>query len=168
MAAMLSPKKPSSQRKAKTILSHAPLWRRLLAILYDFLLLFGLSMIFGFVYVFSKKAIFNIDNFDASTTAAGDPLMLLLWFAVIYSFFYWFWSRSGKTLGMQSWRLVILSKDGSPINAKQTFIRLCIAPLSVLCFGMGFWWGLGSKKQTWQDIVSHTQIHLTPKVKKEG
>jgi len=148
-------------------LPNAPLWRRLFAMIYDTLLLFGVTMVFGFVYVLSKQAVLNVENFDHSETAAGDPLMLALWVVVITVFFYWFWSRIGQTLGMQSWRLKIVQKNGKPITFTQAFIRLLVAPISLSLFGLGYLWCLFGEKQTWHDIASNTRVLLLPKKKKK-
>lgn len=144
----------------------APLWRRLFAMVYDTLLLFGIVMLFGFTYVLSKKMILGVENFDESSTAAGDPLMFVLLLGVIYGFFYWFWSHNGQTLGMKSWRLQIVNNDGSAITAKQALIRYILAPFSMTCAGLGFLWCLFGPKKTWHDIASQSQIVLLPKEKK--
>lgn len=45
---------------------------------------------------------------------AEHPGYLLYLIAITGLFFYWFWSRSGQTLGMQAWRIRVSDANGGP------------------------------------------------------
>lgn len=83
---------------------------------------------------------------------------------VIYGFFVGFWTRSGRTLGMQSWRLQLeTSAGGQPTFAVAT-LRFFAAIVSWLPCGLGFLWQLWDKdKLTWHDRISKTRIVYYPK-----
>lgn len=84
---------------------------------------------------------------------------------VIYGFFVGFWSRSGRTLGMQSWRLQLVGMDGQQPTLAATTIRFFAAILSWLACGLGFLWQLWDKdKLTWHDRISQTRIIHIPKI----
>jgi uncharacterized RDD family membrane protein YckC len=86
----------------------------------------------------------------------GYQLVLCL---VIYSFFVAFWVRSGRTLGMQSWRLQLETLDGGTVGIMTATIRFFAALLSFLPAGLGFFWSLWDKdKLTWHDRISKTRI----------
>jgi len=83
---------------------------------------------------------------------------------VIYVFFVGFWTRSGRTLGMQSWRLQLESMDGQPPTLAVSTLRFFAAILSWLPLGLGFLWQLWDKdKLTWHDRISKTHIVYYPK-----
>ena len=83
---------------------------------------------------------------------------------VIYVFFVGFWTRSGRTLGMQSWRLQLESMDGQPPTLAVSTLRFFAAILSWLPLGLGFLWQLWDKdKLTWHDRISRTHIVYYPK-----
>ena len=83
---------------------------------------------------------------------------------VIYGFFVGFWFRSGRTLGMQSWRLQLLGADGNKPGLVACTIRFFAALLSWVPAGLGFWWQLWDKEHlTWHDRLSGTRIVYYPK-----
>lgn len=164
-------KKIHPDKKTAKVLLPAPLWKRLFAILYDTFLLFGITMIYGYLSYFITVRITGAtqESIEASPHAAGNPLMFAGWLLVIYLFFYWFWSRNQQTLGMQAWRLKIVSdREGEAITAQQALIRCLVAPLSMAMGGIGFFWCLFGDKRTWQDIASGSRIIHIPKEQKQA
>jgi uncharacterized RDD family membrane protein YckC len=92
----------------------APLWRRLLAAVYDGLLLLALWMVTVL--------------FDAVLRAiAGAPrnwgTLQICVFVVWLGFFGWFWTHGGQTLGMRVWRLRVVRDDGAPLNWISAAVR---------------------------------------------
>ena len=79
------------------------------------------------------------------------------------SFFSWFWIKNGQTLGMQAWRIKLISTDGKNIDLKQASIRLLAAIVSAGVFGLGYLWILlEAKNRSWHDIISKTRLILLP------
>ena len=142
----------------------APLWRRIAAMVYDSFLLFALSLGYTAIHLFIKAQLFGTERIRAAHAgAAGDIFLFMGVITSIALFFYWFWTRNGQTLGMQSWRLRVEQVNGCNITTRQAAIRLLIAPLSLLCFGVGYAWCLSGKQQCWQDIISGTRTIVLPK-----
>lgn len=84
--------------------------------------------------------------------------------AVVYAFFAGFWIRSGRTLGMQSWRMQLETMDGGKVTPGDATIRFFAAILSWVPFGLGYLWQLWDKdKLTWHDRISGTRIMYYPK-----
>ena len=136
------------------------LWRRLGAIIYDALLVVALLFLvtIPFIAIRGGEPVEARDNL---------PYQLCL-AAVIYVFFVGFWTRSGRTLGMQSWGLQVETRDGQVPTVAQASIRLFAALISWLAVGLGFLWQLWDKDQlTWHDRVSGTQLMHYPKPKKD-
>jgi uncharacterized RDD family membrane protein YckC len=141
----------------------APLWRRLVAMGYDSFLLAALSLFYTAVHLFIKVQLFGVEPIKtARAGTAGDIFLFIGVVVSISAFYYWFWTRNGQTLGMQSWRLRVEQLDGKNITGQQVMIRLGVACCSLLCLGIGYFWCLFGKKQSWQDMASGTRIVLLP------
>lgn len=145
------------------MLPNAPLWRRLFALIYDSLLLFGLLMLFGYIAVGIESILFGSTYVESSNTAGGNLPVFLGMLAVISGFYSIFWLRNRQTLGMQAWRLQIETCDGSPLTIKHCFLRQAGGLLSLACGGLGFLWCLLPGKNTWHDLLSKTRITVHEK-----
>ncbi|WP_051362279.1 RDD family protein [Solimonas soli] len=99
----------------------APLWRRLIAAVYDGLLLLGLWM----ATVLIDAVLRNL---------AGIPYdwatLQLCVFLVWLGFFGWFWTHGGQTLGMRVWRLRVQRDDGRALSWAAAATR-CAVMLAV-------------------------------------
>ncbi|MGM0595206.1 MAG: RDD family protein [Pseudomonadota bacterium] len=142
-----------------TPLPHCGLLRRLAAILYDSMLL---------------AAILFLAALPAAPLLGEQPTMpALLAFRfylllILFTFFAWFWSHGGQTLGMRAWRVKLQNRQSGPISLWQLMLRFIVATFSWLAFGLGFIWSLFDKEQlTWHDRYSMTELVVTPKQRKK-
>lgn len=136
----------------------ASLPRRLGAIVYDTLMIIAIS--------FAATALWM---FITQTDRAVGPAYQSFLFVSIFSFFGFFWTRSGQTIGMLAWRIRVQSKEGYSITWTQALIRFFSAMLAFIAFGIGYWWMLiNDEKLTWQDMASKTEIVYLPKEKTTG
>jgi len=130
--------------------------RRLGAMTYDGLLILALLFIATLPFIAMRGG-------EPVESAGNWPYQLVLC-VVIYGFFVGFWTRSGRTLGMQSWRLQLENLDGSPPTLVGATIRFFAALLSWAPAGLGFFWQLWDKdKLTWHDRLSGTRLAYYPK-----
>ena len=137
-------------------MENAGLLRRIAAMLYDALLVAALLFMATIPFI----AIRGGEPVEASDNLIYRIVLLV----VVFAFFVGFWSRSGRTLGMQSWRLQLESMDGSKPGLKSATIRFFAAIVSWLPLGLGFWWQLwDSEGLTWHDRLSSTRIRYYPK-----
>ena len=129
---------------------------RLLAMIYDGLLLFAVLMMATLPYIL-------IIGGPPQSFVARLGLQLYL-LTIIVSFFIWFWTHGGQTLGMRSWRLKLVAGNGGAINWSMALKRLVAALLSLLAAGLGYFWILiDPQKRAWHDILSNTQLIRLPK-----
>ncbi|KAA0874725.1 RDD family protein [Nitrincola tapanii] len=143
-------------RNNPEILGTAPLFRRLMAMLYDFMILLAIWMILGFVAVGLN-----------SGEAVEGPWFNSLLFCVTFLFFAFFWTRNGQTLGMQAWRIRVQTLDGYRLNWTQSLLRFMLAIPSIALFGLGYLWMFFSdERMTWHDKWSDTCVVLLPPYKK--
>ncbi len=140
-------------------MNNATLIRRIAAMLYDSLLVFACLVML---------AIISTAYLGGQSVYAGGPTYVLAYnivrFSIIFLFFVMFWSRSGRTLGMQSWRLQLETMDGGKVSTGAASIRFFTALLSWAPLGLGFLWSLWDKDGlTWHDHISKTRIVYYPK-----
>ena len=130
--------------------------RRLAAFFYDCLLLTAIYFVIGAIAVGV--------NDGESIPLAWSLLVSLLVFPLCAFFFYcWFWRRGGQTLGMQAWRIKLIS-DVAPLPIKYCAIRFLTSLLSLAAMGTGFLWMLIDRdKRAWQDMASKSWIVVIPR-----
>jgi uncharacterized RDD family membrane protein YckC len=160
---------PAGRRFAETLmhipfpdnrpaLRPAPLARRLLAMLYDSLLIIALWMVLGAIGVAINRG-----------EAVQGPLFNSVLFVSCYGFFAYFWTRSGQTLGMMAWNLRVETTAGGRISLTQALIRFLFAIPSLLLLGAGYWWILlGDEKLSWNDRLSDTRVVQLEKPQKKA
>jgi len=135
----------------------APLWRRLMAMLYDSLLLVALLILAALpVVVF----------FGGIPGGWARHIFQFYLLAVWFLFIAWFWVHGGQTLGMRSWRLQLISTDGADIDWKTALLRFVFALLSALTLAAGYLWVLIDPfNRAWHDRISGSFVVLLPKKK---
>ncbi len=123
---------------------------------YDGLLLIALWML-------ATAAVLPLTGGEAVTSGNWIFRGYLLLIAGI--FLCGFWWRAGRTLGMQAWRLrVVTMSDGDRPSATQACIRFAAALLSWLPLGLGFLWVLLDRDGlAWHDRLSGTRLIVEPK-----
>lgn len=132
------------------------LLRRIGAMMYDGLLILALMFIttLPFIAIREGQPVESDENW----------LYRVALVLVIYLFFVGFWTRSGRTLGMQSWRLQLEKLDGGDVTLGAATVRFFAAILSWAPAGLGFLWQLWDKDGlTWHDRLSGTRLVYYPK-----
>jgi uncharacterized RDD family membrane protein YckC len=132
------------------------LLRRIAAMLYDGLLILALLFLSTLPFIALR---------GGEPVEPGDNLIYQLVLAVVvFAFFVGFWTGPGRTLGMQSWRLQLETRDGGRAGISAATIRFFSSLLSWLPLGLGFLWSLWDKdKLAWHDRLSGTRIVYYPK-----
>ena len=134
----------------------AGLGKRLLAVIYDVFLLAALLFIAEILPVALNHGTAISQDNGLLVFYVLHPLYLLI---VCFAFLGWFWTHGGQTLGMKTWKLRIVSLQGSQVSWQQAGLRFVVALLSWLCGGLGFIWSLFDKdKRCWHDMASATKI----------
>jgi uncharacterized RDD family membrane protein YckC len=134
------------------------LLRRLAAIIYDALLVGALLFLVTIPFIALR---------GGEPVEIGDNMIYrVVLAAVIYAFFVGFWTRPGRTLGMQSWGLQLETPEGTKPTCTQASLRFFAAILSWAPCGLGFLWQLWDKDSlTWHDRISGTRLVYYPKQK---
>ena len=125
----------------------ASLMKQLAAMLYDSFLIFGI--------LFFASALALL--FNQGEAIVSNPWFRLYLLLMLFTFYAWFWNKSGQTLGMRVWKIRIVSESGGNPGWATCYLRLISALLSLLCLGLGYWWRI-FKPYTWHDRLSKTSI----------
>lgn len=158
----------------------APLKNRLLCMVYEAMLLFGVLFIATWLFstlLQQRHALYLRD-------ALQDWL-----FVVLGLYFGWFWTHSGQTLAMKTWNLRLLNRDGSALRWPRALLRYGLCWLWFLpglglakLIGAQAWllvllpaanvalWALISRfdtdRQFLHDRIARTRIVLVPRLPK--
>lgn len=129
------------------------LFRHLIIIIYDSLLLMSVLLLASMIAVALN---------GGNAIGQGNPFFLIYLFGVSFIFYGWFWTHGGQTLGMRSWKVRLITSDGTDLTWQRAFIRFAITILSWLPLGVGFWWQyLAKDRLSWADKMSGTQLHYS-------
>ena len=125
--------------------------RRLLAMVYDALVVIGLLLV----------ATALASPFDqGNQQALRDPWFTLYLLGVWFAYLAVGWIRGGMTVGMRAWRIQLRREDGGPVTWQACLLRFAVSLLAAASFGLGFLWALFDPRQrTWHDIASKTRLY---------
>ncbi len=122
------------------------LFRRLLAISYDCLLLAALLFV-------ATAALLPFTGGNA--IHSGNYWYLLYLILCTYIYFGWQWTHGGQTLGMRAWKIRLLALDSGKLDWSIASKRFLLAMMSWLSAGAGFLWALfDANKLTFHDRYS--------------
>lgn len=125
----------------------------LFAFFYDLMLLIAIWFVAAIPFV-----IWQGENLQHSEPAMLGFQVYLL--SITYIYLTFFWTQSGQTPGLRSWKLQLLTQEGHLLGRHEANIRFILA---ILIWPIG-WLGLFfSKKQTLQDRLAKTKIVSTLK-----
>jgi uncharacterized RDD family membrane protein YckC len=96
--------------------------------------------------------------------AAGMMLpggVLLLHFLLVVGFYFiWFWRREGRTLAMKTWKIQLVSRDGTRPGMDQLILRYLLAwPSTLLLVGL-LWAVFDRDRQFLHDRLCGTRLVL--------
>lgn len=125
-----------------------PLWRRLIALVYDLLAVLAIVMVVGYVCQ-------RITGGELIHT--GDHAQIAWWYQplqglVVSAYFIVSWLRGGQTLGMRPWRLRLTRADGSKVGLPQALIRVLVAGAPLLLLEVAPW--LGMRTALWTAVIA--------------
>lgn len=105
-----------------------PLWRRLMALLYDLVAVIAIVMVVGLLCELATRG---------QVIATGGQVHIAWWYQplqalVVAAYFIVSWRRGGQTLGMRPWRIRVIARNGSQPSLMQACARVIAAALPLL------------------------------------
>jgi uncharacterized RDD family membrane protein YckC len=115
-----------------------PVWRRLLALLYDLLAVIAIVMVVGLLCQLATHG---------QLITTGPQIRIAWWYqplqgVVVAAYFLLSWCRGGQTLGMRPWHLRVTGNDGGPVGVRQALLRLLAGAAPLLGLAVAPWLGL--------------------------
>ena len=133
----------------------AGLGRRLLAIVYDAIIVLALLFV-------ASVPVVVLTGGPVEQSLLYRSSLQIYELLVAFAFFGGFWHHGGQTLGMRAWRIRIVRDDGTAIGWRDAAVRFLVAIVSWAVFGFGFLWSLvDAERRTWHDIASNTRLIRT-------
>lgn len=102
---------------------------------YEAMLLFGVVAVTG--------ALFSVLFQQRHALYLRHALQAWLLLAIT-AYFIWFWTHSGQTLAMKTWRIRVVTADGKTVDTKRALCRYLLAWLWLLP-GLVLAWAVGAK-----------------------
>lgn len=124
--------------------------RRLISMVYECLLLFGVA--------FSAGLVFHLVVRTEMTPAVRHLFQIYL-LAVIGVYFVWSWRHGGQTLAMKTWKLRVVDSGGALISLRQGIARYLYACAGVGLCGIGLFYALFDRdRQFLHDRLAGTRL----------
>lgn len=138
---------------------YAPLWRRLLAALYDLLPLAGLWMIATALAVLLTRLLVPVDRVDLVLRGGWPHLALQIWLgALTLAYYVISWRRGGQTIGIRAWRIAVRADHGT-LSLKSALLRALVG-----LFLPGLLWCLfDPRRRALHDRVADSAVVHLPK-----
>ena len=90
-------------------------WRRVSCCLYEQLVLLG---VIAFTFLLPNLGLGSLFGISLPSW-----LTFVYLYAVLGIYFIWYWTKTGQTLAMQTWRVRMIGQDGRNLSQQQAFWR---------------------------------------------
>ncbi|MDA9595173.1 RDD family protein [SAR86 cluster bacterium] len=131
---------------------YAGLMRRLLALLYDSILIIGIYMSY----------VILVTYLNGSALESQIEILFLQFSFIIFIFLFYcyFWKfNNGQTLGMQVWKIKLVSSGNEEININKMVLRCALSMIFSLVFLSNFIFIIFNKeRKTLGDYFSKTKL----------
>lgn len=126
------------------------MWRRFGALVYDAVVVLAIWM---------AATALLLPFTGGEAIRPGQLWYTLYLVGVAFLYFGWCWTHGGQTLGMRTWRLRLVDREGRGARWGQALVRFLGAGVSALALGIGFLWAfVDTDRRTWHDRLSGTII----------
>ena len=130
--------------------------KRILALVYDTLLIATIVLVLSLLLVFVNGGYPESDSF-----ASLIQFFILVFTGPIFYSYFWIVNK-GQTTGMQAWKIKLVTTDETELNINKTMLRCLISTISFACLGLGYLWILYHKDDlSWSDILTKTKVIKT-------
>jgi uncharacterized RDD family membrane protein YckC len=134
---------------------HAGFASRFIAFIFDSIVSIGVFMLTLSAISFAASVLTG----SSIRYSRANTWVVLAFFAWEFLYYAYFWTSSGKTLGMVLLGVQVVGQDGSSVGTKRGLIRTLAFPLSFLTLGIGFLGILfGRDRRALHDVIAGTAV----------
>jgi len=134
----------------KAAAPYASVLRRIAAIFYDSILLAGILFV-------ATAALLALNEGEAFKP--GNPFYTSALVVITATFFIWFWTHGGQTLGMRAWKIRLERADGNPCDTRTALTHWIVGVSLGSLLGIGWWFALIDRKgRALQDVLCRTRV----------
>ena len=145
--------------------NRATFGKRLLAIFYDSLIIFFLTIVVTLIIqqLVIQLGLVSLEDVKISATetiqviptdSIANSVLKSFWLITSFAYFYYYWTSRGQTLGMKVWKIKLESTSSTPITDSQVLKRYIFAFLGLGLLLMIF----DRDKLALQDKMSQTIV----------
>lgn len=132
----------------------AGIGRRLLSLIYESLILAAVLL------AGTLPALMLTRGWEHGAARAALQAWLLI---ICGAFYVWQWTGAGQTLPMKTWRLKLVTRDGSPVSKQRALARYAAAVAGTAALGLGFAWALVDRERLFlHDRLAGTRLLVIP------
>jgi uncharacterized RDD family membrane protein YckC len=134
---------------------HAGFASRFIAFIFDCIVSIGVFMLTLSATSFAASVLTG----SSIRWSRGNAWVVVAFFAWEFFYYAYFWTSSGKTIGMVLLGVQVVGQDGSRVGTKRGLIRTLAFPLSFLTLGIGFLGILfGRDRRALHDVIAGTAV----------
>lgn len=124
--------------------------RRLMSLAYEILVVSAIALVAGLAF-------YGVA--DGRLSGTMRHLFQLYLFLVLGAYFVACWTRGGRTLPMQTWKIRVVRDDGVAIEIGRAMLRYALAWVSLVPLGAGFLWAFFDREgQFLHDRLAGTRM----------
>lgn len=128
-------------------------FRRIAAIFYDSILLTGIL----FVATAILLTLNHGEAFSPGNLYYSSALVV-----ITATFFIWFWTHGGQTLGMRAWKIRLENDDGTACEPRTALTHWIVGVILGSLLGLGWWFALIDRRgRALQDLICGTRVIRT-------
>jgi uncharacterized RDD family membrane protein YckC len=128
---------------------------RFIAFIFDCVVSYGIFLIALSVISFTASVLTG----SSIHWSRADLWVVLAFFAWEFLYYAYFWTSSGKTIGMFLLGVQVVGEDGSSVGSKRGLVRTLAFPLSFIILGLGFLGILLDRdRRALHDVIAGTAV----------
>jgi uncharacterized RDD family membrane protein YckC len=150
------PYAPLSTGEVENLRGHyAGFASRFIAFIFDCVISYGIFLLVLGAISFTASVLTG----SSISWSRGNTWVVIAFFAWEFLYYAYFWTSSGKTIGMVLLGVQVVGQDGSSVGSKRGLIRTLAFPLSFLTLGIGFLGILfGRDRRALHDVIAGTAV----------
>jgi uncharacterized RDD family membrane protein YckC len=134
---------------------HAGFASRFIAFIFDCIVSIGVFMLTLSAISFAASVLTG----SSIHWSRGNTWVVIAFFAWEFFYYAYFWTASGKTIGMVLLGVQVVGQDGSSVGTRRGLIRTLAFPLSFILLGLGFLGILlGRDRRALHDVIAGTAV----------